>query len=1124
MGLPDKAARMERWRLERQLHLGTSETVARAVAGDIQASQVMAEPNMPWAMDNGTEDDTYWLQASTPATLTTTMAPHLADGSTSSPHWTAYDSSALHSQSDASPTASPLVSPSASGSTLPSPRLLRSGGAGRGAARGIRPSSVPRNVPHRLSVPASAAASPSSLGAGAGARSDDSGRVRVGVRLRPMTRQERVNQDPDEIPVVEASPETNRILLRRNQWDGESYQFDQAYPAHTSQKRIYEMVAAPVVESVLRGYNGTVMAYGQTGTGKTFTMGLLAPRAFDNVDGVDMDGLERLDGADEASLECGSAGGPGIYGTCEDDEPRHGAGDRGIMVRALERILEGAAASGGDSTVTVSYLQVYLDQVYDLLAGKARATEPLAVAEDYTTGEVHATGARTVDVDTLPQAMKLLREGEANRRVANHLLNASSSRSHVLLSVTVRTQRQVVAAEGAGDGGEPGAGVTGVPASEDGQLARGSGGAVGISVLKGKLLLVDLAGSERAGKSGAEGQTFEELKAINLHLHALGKCISALSSHTPTHVPYRESKLTRLLKDSFGGTAKTSLLVTIGPGRAHHSETAAALAFGQRALKVENTLRIKEDLDFKLSTRKLQVEVDRLTRELESAEEGKRAAERRRGAAAEAAATAACAATSTLMDKLAESRQGHEAAELAARDLRLELALVVENHAALEAAQQTARIAERVELSRRWEEDEAARHEDEEAWRAEVDECRRDRDELVRAVVDERARWDADRSVVEAARAAETAAWEGERAALTAATEAAAAVDVKGRERAAVALAALAAETAWDAERSQLHAVMGVERTQLAAAAQAEGQRARAAAAEDRAAAAEVAGCERAAAAAEAAQLRAAVAAVEADLAHATSSLQHDRAQAREHARAQAVHEWTARLDAAEDARAAAETSAADARSAADDAYATAEDRAAAAVAAATIRMAAAAAAAHDQLAERIEVAEAATAAGAQAAQDAVDARESWSIQLAVLQAKWQQEHDARIVEVAAHRQAWAVEEARLTRAFQDEAKRTARAATLHLDLAREEAVQETIQHMLEASFEPPLARTSSTPASSQGEAGGDAAAAPISSSASSASFSGPVKDQAMVAWKRCMEASGAMDTFDSGGNSSEAG
>ena len=109
-----------------------------------------------------------------------------------------------------------------------------------------------------------------------------------------------------------------------------------------------------------------------------------------------------------------------------------------------------------------------------------------------------------------------------------------------------------------------------------------------VRVLKGKLLLVDLAGCERVGKSGAEGTTFDEAIAINLHLHALGKCIAALAlngadnanstntektndgssnnSGTHVHVPYRESKLTRLLKDSLGGTAMTSLIVTVAPG------------------------------------------------------------------------------------------------------------------------------------------------------------------------------------------------------------------------------------------------------------------------------------------------------------------------------------------------------------------------------------------------------------------------------------------------------------------------------------------------------------------------------------------------------------------------------
>ena len=172
---------------------------------------------------------------------------------------------------------------------------------------------------------------------------------------------------------------------------------------------------------------------------------------------------------------------------------------------------------------------------------------------------------------------RVLREGERNRACANHLLNAASSRSHALLSITVR--RKV--------GGDSSIDRQTTPIAKNNQNKTDNR----VRVLKGKLLLVDLAGCERVGKSGAEGTTFDEAIAINLHLHALGKCIAALAlngadantnstnakkdlignndgSNSPTHVhvPYRESKLTRLLKDSLGGTAMTSLIVTVAPG------------------------------------------------------------------------------------------------------------------------------------------------------------------------------------------------------------------------------------------------------------------------------------------------------------------------------------------------------------------------------------------------------------------------------------------------------------------------------------------------------------------------------------------------------------------------------
>ena len=178
----------------------------------------------------------------------------------------------------------------------------------------------------------------------------------------------------------------------------------------------------------------------------------------------------------------------------------------------------------------------------------------------------------------------MLREGERNRACANHLLNAASSRSHALLSITVR--RKV--------GGDSSIDRQTTPIAKNNQMDNQNNQNKAdnrVRVLKGKLLLVDLAGCERVGKSGAEGTTLDEAIAINLHLHALGKCIAALAlngadantnstntkkdfignndgSNSPTHVhvPYRESKLTRLLKDSLGGTAMTSLIVTVAPG------------------------------------------------------------------------------------------------------------------------------------------------------------------------------------------------------------------------------------------------------------------------------------------------------------------------------------------------------------------------------------------------------------------------------------------------------------------------------------------------------------------------------------------------------------------------------
>ncbi|KAK4804278.1 hypothetical protein SAY86_004095 [Trapa natans] len=390
--------------------------------------------------------------------------------------------------------------------------------------------------------------SPASLG-GAFKDSDGvPGRVRVAVRLRPRNSEEMV-ADADFADCVELQPEVKRLKLRKNNWDADTYEFDEVLTEYASQKRVYEVVAKPVVESVLDGYNGTVMAYGQTGTGKTFTLG-------------------RLGDEDTA--------------------------DRGIMVRAMEDIF--ADVDLGSDSITVSYLQIYMETIQDLLDP---INDNISIVEDPKTGDVSLPGATLVDIRDQQSFLELLRLGEAHRIAANTKLNTESSRSHALLMVHVKRS---VAGE---DAFSTENGNTSHLVKPSRPLVR-----------KSKLVVVDLAGSERIHKSGIEGHTLEEAKSINLSLSALGKCINALAENS-AHVPVRDSKLTRLLKDSFGGTARTSLIVTIGPSPRHRGETSSTILFGQRAMKVENMLKIKEEFDYKSLSRKLEIQLDKLIAENE---------------------------------------------------------------------------------------------------------------------------------------------------------------------------------------------------------------------------------------------------------------------------------------------------------------------------------------------------------------------------------------------------------------------------------------------------------------------------------------------------------------------------
>jgi kinesin family protein 5 len=264
----------------------------------------------------------------------------------------------------------------------------------------------------------------------------------------------------------------------------------------------------------------------------------------------------------------------------------------GIIPRAISQIFAAVAADKAHVyTVQMSYIQIYCEMIQDLLAP---GNDRMQLREDQTDG-VFIVGVTSMPLESPEDCLALLEEGNRNRVTAFTNMNAHSSRSHACLIVKVERRSRPVRGNELIDAASPGSAPAAVASSS--------------RVLRGKLTLVDLAGSERIKKTGASGQRLNEAKLINLSLTCLGNVIHALSTKSP-HVPYRDSKLTRLLQDSLGGNAKTSLIVTVAPGRRDIGESVCSLLFGQRAMKVHNFPVINEEIDYKALCAKLQAQLD----------------------------------------------------------------------------------------------------------------------------------------------------------------------------------------------------------------------------------------------------------------------------------------------------------------------------------------------------------------------------------------------------------------------------------------------------------------------------------------------------------------------------------
>ncbi|KAI7844763.1 hypothetical protein COHA_001645 [Chlorella ohadii] len=359
--------------------------------------------------------------------------------------------------------------------------------------------------------------------------------VQVILRCRPPSKEELAARTQQVVRCDEAM----RAVTLMQQVPGSkaaqqtrTYHFDKVFPHDTTQEKLYGSAIASIVEEVLEGFNCTIFAYGQTGTGKTHTM----------------------TGDITEELSAGA----------------------GVIPRAIHQIFGYLDSINSEYTVKCSYLELYNEEITDLLAVGADVPK-VRIMEDR--GGTALAGIEESIVKSSKEIFALLEQGSAKRRTAETLLNKQSSRSHSVFIVTVSVRE-----------------VT----PEGDEVIR-----------VGKLYLVDLAGSENITRSGAVEQRAKEAGNINKSLLTLGRVITALVEGQG-HVPYRDSKLTRLLRDSLGGKTKTCIIATIAPTVLCQEETLSTLDYAHRAKNIKNKPEINARISKTTHLKEMNFEIEKL--------------------------------------------------------------------------------------------------------------------------------------------------------------------------------------------------------------------------------------------------------------------------------------------------------------------------------------------------------------------------------------------------------------------------------------------------------------------------------------------------------------------------------
>ncbi|CAB9520959.1 Kinesin-like protein [Seminavis robusta] len=382
--------------------------------------------------------------------------------------------------------------------------------------------------------------------------------VRVVARVRPLSSKEVNESSKEAIGVVPSLDRPTSVSVnmnlggRSNSSNSSSnspklFEYDGSFGPATTQQEVYEHTVGDMIRTnIFKGFNVTVMAYGQTGSGKTFTMGTEG-------------------GATDAEM------------TMEEDtttqkptaalEPP--SDSDGIIPRAVYDLFEERQSMKQDRvTIEMSYLEIYNEEALDLLVERSEdgTTNTLQIRDSRTEGVV-VQNLSTRIVTSPKEVAALMAQGSSRRATASTAMNAASSRSHAIctLYVTIAASEETDEAEAAAE-------------------------------MRAKLTLVDLAGSERIKRTGAEGNRMKEGININKGLFVLGQCVSALSelgqkgkSASSAFIPYRDSKLTRLLQDSLGGNSKTIMVACISPADSNVEESVNTLRYASRTRNIQNS-------------------------------------------------------------------------------------------------------------------------------------------------------------------------------------------------------------------------------------------------------------------------------------------------------------------------------------------------------------------------------------------------------------------------------------------------------------------------------------------------------------------------------------------------------